>query len=90
MTVINLEPKDAKPDLVVAYKGTEYVLPGMVNADFLELTIGSKEGTAFFVAFMQCIVPNEMKAVLPEADLMQLADIWSTYVNAPKDSSSNE
>lgn len=90
MTVINLEPKEVKPDLVVNYKDVDYILPGTINSDFLEITLGSNDGSTFLKAFMQCIIPAEMKVHLPQDDIMQLANIWSAYVSAPKDSSSNE
>lgn len=90
MSVIKLGAAEVKPDLVVEYKGKEYVLPGTVNADFLEYTVASKESSAFFQAFIKCIIPDDFKKVLPEQDMANLVEIWAEYVSAPKDSSSNE
>lgn len=86
MTVIKLESKEAKPDLVVEYKGVEYILPGNLSADDLEAFVDAEgkpvEATK---VFLSRIIPKEFKKALAQADIPPLTQIWLEYVQGPKE-----
>lgn len=86
MSVIKLESKEAKPDLVVEYKGKQYILPGNLSADDLEVFVNAQgqpiEATK---AFLSRVIPKDFKKVLAQADLEPLTNIWLEYVKAPKE-----
>ena len=85
MSVIKLESKEAKPDLVVEYKGKEYVLPGNLTADDLEAFVGAeKDALKATREFLARIIPADFKKVLAQADLEPLTQIWMEHVNGPK------
>jgi hypothetical protein len=93
MSIIKLEPKAKKPDLVVEYLGKTYTLPGHISAAMLEqmLTVQSKRGNeAFLKVFLQDVLPTDFKKVLPQEDLDQLARVWMEHIQGPKDSSSDK
>jgi len=86
MSVIKLEPKEAKPDLVVEYKGNEYILPGNLSADDLEAFVNATgEPIEATKAFLARILPKDFKKVLAQADIEPLTQIWLEYVKAPKE-----
>lgn len=86
MTVIKLEALETKPDLVVEYKGQEYVLPGTVSAETLTDVLGNQaDPEAMMVGFLNAICPPEFKKALAVQDIPKLMEIWSDYVNGPKE-----
>ncbi len=86
MSVIKLESKEAKPDLVVEYKGKEYVLPGNLSAGDLEAFVKAQGNPLLATeAFLGRIIPQDFKDVLAQADLEKLTEIWLEHVNGPKD-----
>lgn len=86
MTVIKLESKEAKPDLVVEYKGIEYILPGNLTADDMETFVTVAEDKIQFTKeFLSRIIPKEFKKVLAQADVEPLVVIWAEHINGPKD-----
>lgn len=86
MSVIKLESKEAKPDLVVEYKGEQYILPGNLTAEMVEAFVNAKEKPVEATQkFLSLIVPTDFKAVLAQADLEPLTQIWLEYVKAPKE-----
>jgi hypothetical protein len=90
-SVIKLEASESKPDLVVEYKGKEYILPGNIDSEYLEEMLASKNDEPTIIEiFLRRICPADFKKVLAPADIPQLAKIWGEYVNAPKESNSNE
>lgn len=86
MTVIKLESKEAKPDLVVEYKGGEYILPGNLTAELLEAFVNAKDKPIEATQkFLNLVLPTDFKAVLAQADLEPLTQLWLEYVKAPKE-----
>jgi hypothetical protein len=92
MSIIKLEPKNKRPDLVVEYEGKNYTLPGHISAAMLEDMIGvraRKGDDAFLRMFLRDVVPEDFKKVLPQEDIDQLAQVWMEHIKGPKDSSSD-
>lgn len=90
-SVIKLESKETKPDLVVEYKGKEYILPGNLTAEILEAFVNAKDKPLEATQkFLELILPSDFKKVLAQPDLEPLTNIWLEYVNAPKDSALND
>ena len=92
MSIIKLEPKNKKPDLVVSYEGNDYTLRGHISAAMLEdmIDVRHKKGDdAFLKVFLRDVVPADFKKVLPQEDIDQLAKIWMEHIQGPKDSSSD-
>lgn len=93
MTIIKLEPKNRRPDLVVSYEGKNYTLPGHISAAMLEemIDVRHKKGDeAFLRTFLRDVVPTDFKKVLPQEDLDQLARVWMEHIQGPKDTSSDK
>lgn len=93
MSVIKLEPKTKKPDLMVEYLGNSYVLPGHITAAMMEKMISTQEDggdEAFLKMFLGDVVPKDFKAVLAQEDLAELAKLWMEHVQGPKDGGSTK
>lgn len=93
MSIIKLEPKNRKPDLVVEYEGNTYTLPGHISAAVLEEMIATrnkKGDDAFLKAFLRDVVPTDFKKVLPQEDLDQLVKVWMEHIQGPKGGSSEK
>lgn len=90
MSVIKLEASK-KPDLVISYLDNEYILPGNVSADFVEVMVNAQDSDEELTkAFLADIIPADFKKVLAASDIAPLVRIWADYVNAPKESASAE
>lgn len=93
MSVVKLEPKNRKPDLVVEYEGKQYILPGHISAAVLEDMIATKDkkgDDAFLKVFLRDVVPADFKKVLPQDDLDQLVKVWMEHIQGPKGGSSDK
>ena len=93
MSVVKLEPKSKKPDLMVSYLDKEYVLPGHITASMMESMFEAQEkdgDDGFLKMFLSKVVPVDFKNVISQDDLAQLAKIWMEYIQAPKDSGSTK
>lgn len=90
MSVIKLESKETKPDLVVDYKGKEYVLPGSVSAGLIERILANVENpTELAKIVLAEVIPQDFKDALAQADIEPLVNLWSNYINAPKEQPSD-
>lgn len=93
MSIIKLEPKTKKPDLVVNYLGTDYVLIGNITASMLERMFDAQDDEGdkgFLKMFLADVVPTELKKVIPQDDLTELAKLWMGHINGPKESGSKK
>jgi hypothetical protein len=93
MSVIKLEAKNKKPDLMVEYLDKTYVLPGNISAAVLERLIGVQEKggeEAFLKAFLAEVIPADFKSVLAQDDIAQLVPIWMEHIQGPKESTSTK
>lgn len=85
MSVIKLESRESRPDLVVEYKGNEYVLPGTVSAGLIERILANVENPSELARIVLAeVIPQDFKDVLAQADIEPLVNIWSEHINAPK------